>query len=294
MELRTLQALVEVVRQGGFSQAAVALHATQPTISKAIKQLEDDLGVPVLKRIGNRRELSPAGEIVYRHALNMLGLRDELFDSLKELQGMRRGLLRIGYPRAGTNPIFAKLVKQFREAHPNVDVKLLSQTRDGLENMLRTREIDLAVMLLPIREEFDYHVVREETLMAVVPVAHAFATRDALDLPALGGQDVILYDEGFKLNEIITEGFARHGMSAVVTARTNQSDFIVELAAAGVGIGFLPRMFTDRYPHDGVRYVPIVDAAVDWRISLAWLRGAELIPCAQAWLAMVQALPQPA
>jgi DNA-binding transcriptional LysR family regulator len=73
MELRTLRAFVEVVRQGGFSQAAKVVFATQSTISKAIKQLEDELGLPLLDRVGHRSQLTTAGDIVYRRAAQKTG-----------------------------------------------------------------------------------------------------------------------------------------------------------------------------------------------------------------------------
>ena len=78
MELRTLRAFVEVVRQGGFTQAGKKVFATQSTISKAIKQLEDEIGVPLLDRVGHRSRPTAAGEIVYQRAIRMLAERDDL------------------------------------------------------------------------------------------------------------------------------------------------------------------------------------------------------------------------
>ena len=101
MELRTLRAFVEVVRQGGFSQAAKTLFATQPTVSKAVKQLEDEIGVPLLDRVGHRSTLTAAGEIVYRRAVRMLTERDDLVAELDELRGLKRGTLRLGLPPVG-------------------------------------------------------------------------------------------------------------------------------------------------------------------------------------------------
>src|SRR5262249_8856964 len=98
MELRTLRAFVEVVRQGGFSQAAKAVFATQSTISKAVKQLEDEVGMPLLDRIGHRSRLTSAGEIVYRRALTMLTEREDLSAELDDLRGLKRGVLRLGLP----------------------------------------------------------------------------------------------------------------------------------------------------------------------------------------------------
>ena len=99
MEIRTLRAFVEVVRQGGFSQAAKVVFATQSTVSKAVKQLEDEIGVLLLDRVGHRSTLTAAGEIVYRRALRILAERDDLMSELDEVRGLKRGLLRLGLPR---------------------------------------------------------------------------------------------------------------------------------------------------------------------------------------------------
>jgi DNA-binding transcriptional LysR family regulator len=71
MEIRTLRAFVEVVRQGGFSQAAKTIFSTQSTVSKAVRQLEDEIGTRLLDRIGHRSTLTVAGEVVYRRAVNV-------------------------------------------------------------------------------------------------------------------------------------------------------------------------------------------------------------------------------
>ena len=84
MEIRTLRAFVEVVRQGGFSQAAKVVFATQSTVSKAVKQLEDEIGVLLLDRLGHRSTLTSAGEIVYRRAIRILAERDDLISQLDE------------------------------------------------------------------------------------------------------------------------------------------------------------------------------------------------------------------
>src|SRR5271165_3740191 len=96
--IRTLRAFVEVVRQGGFSQAAKTVFATQSTVSKAVKQLESEIGVRLLDRVGHASKLTAAGEIVYHRAIRMLAERDDLLMELDELRGLKRGALRLGLP----------------------------------------------------------------------------------------------------------------------------------------------------------------------------------------------------
>ena len=92
MEIRTLRAFVEVIRQGGFSAAAHAVFSTQSTVSKAVKQLEDELGTPLIDR--TRITPTPAGEIVLRRASAILAERDDLLRELDELRGLKRGAAR--------------------------------------------------------------------------------------------------------------------------------------------------------------------------------------------------------
>lgn len=91
MEIRTLKVFVEVVRQGGFSRAAKTVFATQSTVSRAIKQLEGELGLQLLDRAGGQLKLTSAGEIVYRRALKILSQGEDLKAELEELKGLKGG-----------------------------------------------------------------------------------------------------------------------------------------------------------------------------------------------------------
>src|SRR3569832_1909299 len=101
MELRTLKSFVEVVRQGGFSKAAKVVFATQSTVSKAVKQLEDELGLPLLDRLRHKSRLTAAGEIVYRRAIRLLAERDDLRAGRGGRRGRGRGGRRGGRPPGG-------------------------------------------------------------------------------------------------------------------------------------------------------------------------------------------------
>src|SRR5258708_31516657 len=102
MDLRPLRTFGEVVRQGGFSQAAKAVFTTQYTVSKAVKHLEIKLGVPHLDRKGHRSTLTADGDVVYRRALKILAERDDLVTQLNELRGLNQSTLRLGLPTVGS------------------------------------------------------------------------------------------------------------------------------------------------------------------------------------------------
>jgi len=288
MDLRPLRALVEVVRQGGFSQAAKAVFATQPTVSKAVRQLEDEIGMPLLDRQAQPPRLTEAGEIVYRRAVKMLAERDDLYAELDELRGLKRGVLRLGLPPLGSNALFAPMVARFRSRYPQIEISLLEHGGHRLEEMVMAGEIELAASLRPESGELDWQPVAREPLIALLPADHAGARDATIGLQQLRDAPFILFERGFALNRVILDACQRAGFAPAIAARSGQIDFIVALVMAGMGVAFLPRLKANEERHAGVARVPLRDSGTDWEMGLVWRRGGYLSHAAQAWLALAR------
>jgi len=286
MELRNLHALVEVVRRGGFSQAAKVLFTTQPNVSKAVRQLEDELGVPLLDRLGHRSQLTDAGGVIYRRALSILTESEDMLTELDELRGLRRGLLRLGLPLFGSSVLFAPIFALFRSRYPGVEISLVEHGSKRLEELLRAGEVDLAASLMPVPPEFEWQDVRAEPLVALLPPGHALLGRPSLHLRDLAAEPFILFEEGFLLNKIILDGCARRGFQPAIAARSGQIDFIVGLVTAGLGIALLPRLMAEQRRKPGVDFVLLDEPDMLWHMALLWRKGAYLSHAAQAWLAL--------
>lgn len=288
MEFRPLRMFVEVVRQGGFSQAAREVNATQSTISKAVKQLEDEIGVPLLDRIGHRSMLTTAGEIVYRRGVRLLADRDDLLAELDDLRGLGRGVLRLGLPPIGSSTLFAPLFATYRQRYPGVEVQLTEHGSDRLEESLRAGEIDFAGALLPTSEDFEVQLVRREPLVALLPPGHPLARRRRIALAELRETPFIMFESGFALHRVILDACRRAELEPKVVAVSSQIDFMVKLVAAGMGTTFLPRMIAQQRAGKAVRCVPLSEPGTDWVMAMVWRRGAYLSAAAQAWLDLVR------
>jgi DNA-binding transcriptional LysR family regulator len=284
MNLRTLRTFVEVVRQGGFSQAADVVALTQSTVSKAVKTLEEELGMPLLDRLGHRNELTAAGEIAYRRALVLLAEHHDLVAEINDLRGLKRGVLRIGLPPVGCGVLFATMFATYRSRYPDIDIELTEYGSKRLRECLEAGEVDLAALLLPVDAGFDYQPVRNEPLMAVLPRSHALAQRQRIDFADLADSPFILFEAGFALNAKILAACERKGVIPRVAARSGQIDFIVDLVAAGLGVAFLPRMLAHKHQHAGIALIPLNEPHTDWHIALAWRASAHLPPAVRAWL----------
>ncbi len=290
MNLRTLRVFVEVVRQGGFSQAAEVVSLTQSSVSKAVRTLEDELGTPLLNRIGHKSELTAAGEIAFRRALVLLAERNDLIAEINDLRDLKGGTLRIGLPPVGCGVLFAQMFATYRSRYPRVNIELIEHGSKKLRECLEAGEVDLAALLIPIDETFAYQQVRNEPLVAVLPGAHSLSQRKRINFSDLADSPFILFEEGFALNALIMAACDRRAIVPRVTARSGQIDFIADLVAAGLGVAFLPRMLAQKHKHAGIALVPLDEPDTDWNIALAWRAGAHLPPAAIAWLELAKEL----
>lgn len=291
MELRNLRCLVELTRAGGFSAAARALHVTQSTVSKSIRQLEDDCGAPLVDRRGRGLlRLTDAGEIVLRHATNMLSEQEHLAAELAALRGLQRGQLKLGLPVLASSVLFAESVAEFRKRYPGIEVQLQEHGSRLLEELVRTGEFEIGATLQPIHEDFDWQPIREEPLMALLSIEHPLSGRSTLRLAELADTPTIMFEEGILLNSVITAAYRRRKMTLVDAGRSGNTDFIVAMVTAGLGVAFLPRIIVASRDHRSLRVVEVEDKDMWWKMALIWRRGRALSPAARRWLEMVASL----
>ncbi len=288
MELRNLRAFVEVARQGGFSRAARALFSTQSTVSKAVRQLEEELDEALFVRLGAGVRLTEAGELAYARATVILAESEHLLAELSDMRGLLSGRLRLGLPIFGSARLFAPLFAEYRSRYPGVEIELMEQGSARLEEALMAGEVELAVSLLPIAEAFDWQPVRDDPMMAVLRADHPLRRQEAIRLTQLAEEPFILFEQGFALNTRIEAACRARGFSPRLAARSGQVDFIIALVAAGLGVALLPRILTDGRNLDPLGAVLVDETDLRWRAALLWRKGARLSPAARAWLALAR------
>jgi len=289
MDLRALKAFATVANEGGFSAASRVMGATQPTLSKAVKQLEDELGGPLLLRLGNGVALTDLGEVVLRHARQMLEQREALMAEIAARRGMIQGRLRLGLPTFGSAILFAPLVASFRALYPGISIELREQGSVSLQQAVLAGELDLAVALKPVPDTLHWHPVRDEPLVALLPHDHPLEGQESLRLADLRESSFILFERGFALNDLIENACRRRGFTPREAARSGQPDFIVALVAAGLGVALLPRLMVQGRITTPVASALVAEPDLRWQAGLVWRRDTSLSPAALAWLALVRA-----
>ncbi len=288
MELRQLRAFVEVARQGGFSRAARELFSTQSTVSKAVGQLEQELGESLLDRLVNGVRLTEAGKVVYARAVTMLAESENMVADLLDMRGLVSGRLRLGLPIFGSARLFAPLFAEYRARYPGVEIELLEQGSARLEQALAAGEVELAVSLLPVPEAFAWQPVRDDPLMVILWPDHPLAKRESVRLIELAETPLILFEQGFVLNSRIEAACRARGFTPSPAARSSQVDFIIALVASGLGAALLPRLLTEGRNLSPLGVALLAETDLRWRAALVWRKEARLSPAARAWLALTR------
>ena len=288
MELRTLRAFIEVVRCGGFTEAGKKIFATQSTVSKMVKQLEEEVGVLLIARSGQRARPTEPGLIVYRRGLDMLAMRDELLRELCELHSLERGVLRVGVPTVGGDTLFAPAIAEYRRRFPLIQIQLIEHGSARLQELLRAGDLDVAGILLPIESDLEYRKVRREPMVVLAPEDAYPKRKGSISLVELQDQAFLLFQQGFALNEMILAACRRQGFVPNVAMHSAQTRFIAKLVEARLGVAFMPLMVAIADKPSGVAILELDAPDISWNMSLAWRRDSYLPKAATAFIDLVQ------
>jgi len=136
MDLKVLRYFIEIIDAGGFGKASEKVHLTQPALSKALRQLEEELDLVLLERgkRGTQVKLTQAGEVVYRHGKELLAGRQRMLAELSAQRSLTAGELKLGLAPLGSAEIFAPIIAKYRQQYPQIEMHLL--VRGGVEQTL--------------------------------------------------------------------------------------------------------------------------------------------------------------
>ena len=157
MELRLLRYFLTVTKEQSFTKAAEQLHITQPTLSRQMAALEDELGITLFLRNGKRISLTDEGILLKRRALEILHLEEKTLEELKGKEDVVEGTITIGCGEFAAVETLARICKTYKEKYPLVQIALHTATADTVYEMMKKGLVDIALFLEPVDTEgLDY------------------------------------------------------------------------------------------------------------------------------------------
>jgi|CXWL01.1.fsa_nt_gi DNA-binding transcriptional LysR family regulator len=290
MEWRQLRALVEVIKQNSFSRAAQQLNLTQSTVSKTVSQLEEELGIALIDRTDHACRPTGGGEIVNRHALELLRGYTRLVTELDELRWLNRGTLRLGLQLLGQDAAIAEVFAEFRRAYPQIDLQLVEDSGTVVTQMLREGDLDLATVLIPYGDEFESDTRDHKAVefCVLLPPGHTLGGHKPVSLSALAKESFVLYAEGARMGLLLIDACKGVGFTPTIAARSAHVEFIAELVSLGLGVAVVPQEILSRLRCDDVAVAPLLVDHPLCSVTIAWRKGSKLSHAANAWLALLR------
>lgn len=285
MDIRTLRYFVEVVRQQSFTRAAEKMFVTQPTISKMLRNLEDELNCTLLIRDGRKLLLTDTGRVVYERGLTILGEFRQLEAELGDINHLNKGLLRLGIPPM-VGMLMAGPISRYRKLYPGVELKISEFGGLTVQQAVLNGELDLALTAIPIKDDDEVFTCQQlfsYPLCVLVPRTAPWLERAAIEPEELSAYPLLIYNEDFALSRQLMQLFVDHGVTPHIAVRSGQWDFMAAMVQAGVGLAILPEPICQKLDKTDLMWLPL-NSDLKWQLGMIWREGIYISKSAQAWI----------
>jgi LysR family transcriptional regulator, transcription activator of glutamate synthase operon len=279
VELHHLRYFEAVARHGHVTRAAHELHIAQPSLSKQIQVLEAELGVVLFDRVGRRVELTDAGRLLLPYARRVLREVVDARSVLRQWNSLEHGQVALGAPPTVGAHLLPQALAAFHQRYPAIRLGLHEMGAKRLATLLDAGTIDLAVIseALPA---FASAELFTEALVVAVAQNHPFAQKKAVHSVELADQQFILFPEGYELRSRTLQLCRAAGFEPQVVLDGGETDTVVRLVAAGLGVAVVPRLALEGAA--GIVGLDVTDSQLQRTLRLIWHPERSLPPAAEA------------
>jgi Transcriptional regulator len=243
MEIRMIETFLKIVQFNSFTKAAEDLGYVQSTVTGQIKQLEEELGIPLFERIGNRIKLTEAGEKFTSYAYELSAMIKQAKTVVSE-DNNPSGSLKIGAVDSLCSSIMPKLVKEYSDKYNQVRISLEIASSVELEQMIKNGQIDAALYI-------GFNNLNGETILSdtyiqqlvVVGGSHnLYADRGRISVEEMSEQKMILTEKECQYHKVIMQLFQERGYVPDILLETGSTEIIKKFVQANTGISLLPEI----------------------------------------------------
>lgn len=278
MTLTELRYLVNLDKERHFARAAERSFVSQPSLSVALKKLEEELGVVLFERVRGEARPTPVGERIIEQARRVLAEAKRVEDLAREGKDELVGPLRLGAIYTVAPYLLPNLIPLLRESAPRMPLIIEEQFTAGLLEQLRDNDLDVGIMALPIDETgLTTWPLYDEEFAILLPPQHPWAAEASIPAARLAEQPLLLLGPGHCFRDQVISACPRCiDPNAASTPHTGSSlETIRLMVASGLGITVLPRGSIENRPHEPqpLPWIPFSAPAPKRRIALVWRKS---------------------
>lgn len=255
MDIRTLKYFETIVKHRQFTLAAKELHISQPSLSNAIKALEQELGCKLFERSTKKLTLTEPGQILYRHACEVLTHFENIHKEMNDAKSMGVGTVSIGMIES-YRYFIAPIIYRFKQMYPKIRIKIREMGPEEMEHSLKNYDIHIGITSNANEEcEFEYNPIFREKYVLITPIHHPFEHLSSVDMTDLKNEMFIHSLEGFEVRKTITKACQEAGFTPAYEYEAESLETARSLVEAGLGLSVVPESFMALYPSKKVNLV---------------------------------------
>ena len=282
MEMQQVRYFVALAELRNFTRAAEACNVTQPAFSRAIQQLEHELGGPLVNRERGNLHLSELGRMMLPYFSRIADQAKTARDLARAAARLESGKLRIGAMCTIGAPVLAEMILRFRASHPAVGIAMIEDEAPRMLELLEQGELEVAVVGVP--DELPAHLhqlpIFEERFVLVLPPNHRLAAKNPVSCADLHGEPYVNRSQ-CEVHDTVARDLRRRGIEPVRVFSSPRDTWVQGMIKAGLGFGFFPEYaVTD--PDVVVR--PLIEPEYKRTIYLTTMRGRPHSPAVGAFV----------
>jgi len=245
MEDHKLKVFCTVAETKSFSKTSEIIHLTQPAVSLQIQALEEMYETKLFDRSSSKVTLTPAGEVLYKYAKDILALYVSAEKVIGEMTGLVKGSITIGAGSTIGNYLLPSVISDFRKAHPKIKVHLFVANMQRVIELLNAGNINLGLVEGDVkRQKMVVEKLISDELLVIVPIHHPWSKRKDVSVAELIDEPFILREAGSGTRQTIEKFFARHGITPQnmkVSMVLGSTQAIKEAVENGLGVSIISR-----------------------------------------------------
>ena len=272
MKLEQIRQFVALAETLNFHRAAERLNMTQPPLSNSLARLEAELGVRLFDRTQRRVEITEAGIAALVDARRVLFHAEQMRRSIQDSVAGVSGAIRLGFVGTATYSLLPRLLKEFRALYPKVELILEESWTTDLLDKIDRRELDFALVRVPVLAptRVRLELVERDRFVVAVPAAGPLGERTTIDIRELKDQPLISYSRSHvpNLSALVTLMCQEAGFQPNVVQEAVQAQTILSLVESGIGIAVVA-LTVSRHSMDNIRFLTLTGSPHPEHLGLA-------------------------
>jgi DNA-binding transcriptional LysR family regulator len=287
MEMHQVRYFLAVADTLNFTRAAEHCHVSQPALTRAIQQLEEELGGLLLRRERKLTHLTDFGRLIEPHLRQLFADAEAAKTTAKQFLNLQQANIRLGIMCTVGPARFMGFLALFRAANPGCEMTLVEGVPTGLSQMLLEGDLDLAVMAQPeaFNERLEVRPLFRERFCIAFPIGHRLEQQNRVHISDVSGE-TYLRRINCEYRDYLADRLRELGLAVRVGFQSEREDWIQMMVAAGFGVCFLPE-FSPTIP--GVRTQPVTEPEVVREVSLVSMSGRRFSPAVLAFIRAIRA-----